>query len=81
MAQKKVILPVDEWEIWFSRAAVIRTLEKGDSATNSVFNVSFARGANEAAEFLREDDIDRLVRCWEGSEEELNFILAFIERY
>lgn len=81
MAQTKVVLGPDEWEIWFSRAALIRALEKGDTATNSVFNVSFARGANEAAEFLREDALEHLIHGWEGSKEELDFVLAFIERY
>lgn len=72
---------INGWEIGWSKNVLIASIERGgDTETNAAFNVAFAEDAAEAANFL-EEDIDRIARNWKGSEQDLEFIFAFVRRF
>ena len=73
-------LMVDGWEIGFPKDVLVASLERGNTATDCDFNVSFAYDAAEAAIFVRQD-LDDILDNWNGSDQDLAFILAFARRF
>lgn len=67
------------WDKHISRTEIIDILNHGDKETNMGFNVAWAYDAAEAAEFIQQE-VDKIVRHWHGSPQELDIVLNFVSR-
>lgn len=71
-------LMVNGWEIGFSRDVLVAELERAGES-DAAFNVSFAMNTDDAAQMLRNEDID--YSDWQGTENGLNFVRRFAEKF